>query len=75
VVHVAQTEAKRSVYRSLAGKSEGNRPLGRPRHRWVENIRMDIGGIEWAVLGRIGEVQDRDNQRYLVHVAINLRVP
>jgi hypothetical protein len=43
--HVARMEEKRNSYRLLVGKPEGNRPLGRPRRRWVDNVRMDLGGV------------------------------
>jgi hypothetical protein len=44
--HVARMSAMRNAYRILVGKPEGRRPLGRPRHRWVDNIKMDLGGTE-----------------------------
>jgi hypothetical protein len=61
------------VYRVWVGKLEGNRPLGRPRRRWEDNIKMDLqevgcGGMDWIKLS-----QDRD--RGCVNVVINLRVP
>jgi hypothetical protein len=43
--HVARMRKKRNAYRLLVGRSEGRRPLGRPRRRWVDNIRMDLGEI------------------------------
>jgi hypothetical protein len=46
--HVARTEEKRKAYRLLVGKPRGKRPLGRPRRRWVDNIRMDLGAIGWG---------------------------
>jgi hypothetical protein len=46
--HVAQMGEKRTAYRLLVGKPEGQRPLGRPRHRWVDNIRMDLGEVGWG---------------------------
>jgi hypothetical protein len=46
--HVARMGAKRNTYRLLVGKLDGNRPLGRPRHRWVDNIRMDFGEVGWG---------------------------
>jgi len=63
------------VYRVLVGKPEGKRPLGRPRHRRVDNIRTDLqevrcGYIEWIVLA-----QDRERWRTLVSAVMNLRVP
>jgi hypothetical protein len=54
-----------NVYKLLVGKPEGKRPLGRPRHRWVDNIRMDLGEVGW------GDVE-RDRWRALVNVAMNL---
>jgi hypothetical protein len=45
--HVAPTGEKRNVYRILVGKPEGRRPLGRPRHRWEDNIKMDLREIGW----------------------------
>jgi hypothetical protein len=48
--HVAQTGEKRNAYRLLVGKPEGKRPLGRPRRRWVDNIRMDLGEVAWGDL-------------------------
>jgi hypothetical protein len=48
--HVARLGEKRNVYRILVGKPEGKRPLGRPRHRWVDNNKMDLGGMVWIAL-------------------------
>jgi hypothetical protein len=48
--HVARMGEKRNTYRLLVGKPEGRRPLGRPRHRWVDNIRMDLGEVGWGVM-------------------------
>jgi hypothetical protein len=50
---------KRNVYRLLVGKLEGKRPLGRPRHRWIDNIKMDLLEIGLSVVDWIGLVQDR----------------
>jgi hypothetical protein len=47
--HVARMVKKRNAYRLLVGKPEGKRPLGRPRHRWVDNIGMDLGEVGWCV--------------------------
>jgi hypothetical protein len=66
---------KINVYRLLVGKPGGKRPLGRPRHRWVENIKMDLLETGWGGVDWIGLAQDRDRQRALVNVVMNLRVP
>jgi hypothetical protein len=54
---------------------EGRRPLGRPRRRWVDNIRMDLVEVGWGVVDWIGLAQDRDRWRALVNSVFNLRVP
>jgi hypothetical protein len=59
----------------LAGKPEGKRPLGRPRGRWEDNIRMDLREILWEGVDWIHLVQDRDQWRALVNTVMNLRVP
>jgi hypothetical protein len=59
----------------LVGKPEGNRPLGRPRRRWEDNIRMDLREIGWGGMEWIDLAQDRDQWRALVNMAMNLRVP
>jgi hypothetical protein len=66
---------KRNVYRILVVKSEGKRPLGRPRCRWVDTIKIDLremglDGMDWIDLA-----QDRDQWRALVNTVMNLRVP
>jgi hypothetical protein len=66
---------KRNVYRLLLGKPQGKRPLGRPRRRWIDNIKMDLLEIELSVVGWIGVSQDRYNWRVLVNAVMNLRVP
>jgi hypothetical protein len=58
--HVARTGEKRNAYRVLVGKPEGKRPLGRPRRRWVDNIRMDLGEVGWGDVDWIGLAQDRE---------------
>jgi hypothetical protein len=60
--------------RLLVGKPEGKRPLGRPRRRWVDNIRMDIGKVGWGDVDWIGLAQDRNRWRALVNSVLNLRV-
>jgi hypothetical protein len=66
---------KRNGYRLLVGKPVGKRLLGRPRHRWVDNIRMDLGEVGWGDVGWIGVAQDRNGWRALVNSVLNLRVP
>jgi hypothetical protein len=72
--YVAQMGEERGVYRVLVGKPEGKRPLGRPRCRWKDNIRMGLqevgcGGMVW-----IGLAQDRDRWWALVNAVMNIRV-
>ena len=57
------------------GKPEGKRPLGRPRRRWVDNIRMDLQEVGCGCVDWIGLAQDRDGWRKLVNAVMNLRVP
>jgi hypothetical protein len=66
---------ERNAYRILVGKPEGKRPLGRPRRRWVDNIRMDLREIGWDDVDWIDLAQDRDQWRALVSTVMNLRVP
>jgi hypothetical protein len=66
---------KRNVYRLLVGKPEGKRPLGRPRHRWMDNIKMDLLEIGLNVVDWIGLAQDRYRWRALVNSVMNLQVP
>jgi len=73
--HVACMGERRGIYRVLVGKHEGKRPLGRPRHRWEDNIKMELqemgcGGTDWIKLA-----QDRDSWWAFVNVVMNLRVP
>jgi hypothetical protein len=58
--HVARMGEKRNAYRLLMGKPEGKRPLGRPRHRWVDNIRTDLGEVGWSDVDWIDLAQDRN---------------
>jgi hypothetical protein len=58
--HVARMGETRNAYRILVGKPEGKRPLGRPKHRWMDNIKMDLGEIGWDGRDRIKLAQDRD---------------
>jgi hypothetical protein len=66
---------KRNVFRILVGKPEGNRPLGRPRHRWVGSIKMDLREIGWDGMDWIDLAQDRDQWWALVNTVMNLPVP
>jgi hypothetical protein len=63
------------VYRLLVGKPEGKRPLGRPRHRWIGNIKMDLLEIGVNVVDWIGLAQDMYRWGALVNAVMNLRVP
>jgi len=62
------------VYRVLVGKSEGKNPLGRPRRRWVGNIRMDLQEVGCGYMDWAGVAQDRDRWRTVVSAVMNLRV-
>ena len=72
--HVARMGEVKGVYRVLVGKPEGRRPLGRPRCRWVDNIRMDFQEVGCGYMDWIGLAQDRDRWRKLVSAVMNLRV-
>ena len=66
---------RRSIYKVVVGKPEGQRPLGRHGHRWEDNIKMDLqevgcGGMDWIKLA-----QDRDRWQAVVNVVMNLCVP
>jgi hypothetical protein len=58
----------------LEGKPEGKRPLGRPRSRWVDNIKTDLGEVGWGDVNWIGLAQDRNGWRAVVNSVLNLRV-
>jgi hypothetical protein len=73
--HVARIGYKRNAYRILVRKSEGKRSLGRPRRRWVHNIKMDLREIGWDGMDWINLDQDRDQRRTLMNTIMNLRVP
>jgi len=73
--HVARMVEERRVCRVLVGKQEGRRPPGRPRRRWVDNIRMDLQEVGCGYMDWIGMAQDRDRWRTLVSAVMNFRVP
>ena len=68
-------EERRGVYRVLVGKPEGKRELGRPRNRWVDNIKMGFQEVGWVGMDWIDLAQDRDRCRAVVDAVMNLRVP
>jgi hypothetical protein len=68
-------EKRKNTHMILLGKPEGNRPLGRPRRRWVDNIKMDLREIGWGGIDWIDLAHDRDQWRALVNTVMNLRVP
>jgi hypothetical protein len=73
--HVARIGEKRNAYRLLVGKPDERRPLGRPRHRWVDNIRMDLVDVRWGDVDWIGLAQDRGRWRAVVNSVLSFRVP
>ena len=72
--HVARMEEGRSAFKSSTGKPTGKRPLGRPRRRWEDNIRMDLEDTDMNAGNWVNSSQDRDYWRVLVNGALNLRV-
>jgi len=70
--HVARMGEERGMYRVLLGKPEGKRPLGRPRRRWLDNIRMDLQEVGCGYMDWIGLAQDRDRWRTVVSAVMNL---
>jgi hypothetical protein len=73
---VYSTNGERSnACRILVGKPEGKRPLGKPRRRWVDNIKMDVREVGWDGRDLIDVAQDRDRWRAYVDAVMNLRVP
>jgi len=72
--HVAHTGEERGVYRVLVGKPEG-RSLGRPRRRWVDNIRMDLQEMGCGYMDWMGLAQYGDRWRTFVSAVMNIRIP
>ena len=73
--HVARTVEMRGLYIVLVGKPEGKRPLGRPRHRWLENIKMDLREVVCGSMDWIEVAEDRNMWGALVNAVMNLQVP
>jgi len=72
--HVARMGEERGVYKVLMGKPDGRRPLGRPRRRWADSIRMDLQEVGCGYMDWIGLAQDRDRWRTLMGAVMNLLV-
>jgi hypothetical protein len=72
--HVARMGEKTGAYRILVGRPEGRRPLGRPRRRWEDNIKMDLQEVEWG-MDWIELAQYRDRWRGIVNAVMNHRIP
>jgi transcription termination factor 2 len=73
--HVARKGERTRAYRALVVKIEGRRPLGRPRRRWKDNVKINLREVEWEGVDWIDLAQDRDRWRALVYTVMNLRVP
>jgi hypothetical protein len=73
--HVARMREKSNAYRLLVGKPEGKSPLGRPRRRWVDTIKMNLGEVGWGDVDWIGLAKDMNRWRAVVNSVLNLRVP
>jgi hypothetical protein len=73
--HVDGMREMKNTYNTLVGKQEGKRPLGRTRHRWEDNIRMDLREVGWEGVDWIHLAQDRDRWRALANSVINFRLP
>jgi hypothetical protein len=72
--HLTRMGEKRNEYRILVGNSERKIPLGRPRRRWVDNIKMDLKDIEWSDMDCIDLAEDRKQWRALVDTLMDFRV-
>jgi len=75
VGHVACMRERRGIYRVLLGKPEGKRPMGRPRHRWEDNIKIDLQDVGCGVMDWIELAEDRDRWWALVNAVLNLQIP
>ena len=75
VGHVLHMGERRGIYTILVGKPEAKRPLGRPRHRWEDNIKIDLQEVGWGGMDSIKLAQDRGRWWELVNVVMNLRGP
>jgi hypothetical protein len=72
--HIVRMGKERGVCMVLVGKPEGKRPLGRPRRRWEDNIRMDLQEVGYGGMNWVGLAQDGDRWRAIVNAVMNLRV-
>ena len=72
--HVARVEDRKGVYRVLVGRSEGKRPLGTPKCRWEDNIKIGLQGMRWEGMDWSDLRQDRDRWRAIVNALMNLWV-
>ena len=72
--HVASLGDRRGLYKVLVGRADRKTPLGRPKCRWEDNVKMDLREVGWAIMGCISLVQDRDRWRALVNVVMNHRL-
>jgi hypothetical protein len=71
-VHIAHMGERRGAYRIFVGRPEGGRPLGRPRHRWEDNIKVDLQEVGWGDMDGVGLAENRDSWWTVVNVITNL---